>query len=238
MLRSSHELFTPDGHAPVLADLKLETLNAPEQLEAVRAVLSSIALEKVFDDIRATFQQRSSDHADWGTEKPTHFVHLLGQATDDPYSAKVWLHQYKQLDVGNEPRELIHSRRVFTELDHTHRDGMVSLLLHAGYRAQERRYSRMSPTAITDRDTAWTDFYHELEPRSGEYERGDIMTIHPDEVHRLDKVLPGTLSLAVRLPVVRNFSVVFEGDDGTNPRIKADMATNRNNLLDDLEHGL
>jgi len=220
-------LFTPEGESPALASLKLETLGARDQLTAVSEALGQLSLEEAVHQIKTTFDHRSKDYADWGVEKPTHYAHLLGQASEDPYSAKIWLHQYKPATGGD---------RKFTEFDHNHRDGIVSLLVRAGYVATEHRDAALDDNIETDPSVNWTEFYSQLQD-TGEvgYEAGDIMAIHPDEVHRLTAVLPGALSLVVRPPVRRNFSVVFKGENGENPVVRADMPMVRNNLLDDLE---
>lgn len=223
-------MFTVGGEAPLLAELELAHLSVPEQLEVIREAIAPLAVHGVLEDIEAVFRARRPDLSDWGAEKPTHFAHLLGQADlADPYSAKVWLHQYK-------PSQNVNER--WTELDHNHRDGMVSLLLRAGFQAEERRFGGETPeTVLAEKDTDWTAHYRGLRPQTGGYSAGERMSIHPDEIHRLSAVLPGTLSLAIRLPAKRPFSVVFKGEDGGNPEIKEDMAASRNSLLGDLEHG-
>lgn len=227
---SRPRLFTPDGYSPLLADLQLEQAGVYDQIVAVKEALGRLSVPQLLADIRDVFQERSRDHADWGNKKPTHVSHLLGKANpDDQYSARVWLNQYKPSDPAKLKR--------FTEFDHNHREGIVSLILRQGFTTYEKRSSNRLEEIITDPSVDWSAHYQALSrPTPAGYEQGQLMWLHPDEVHRLDKILPGTLSLCLRLPVQRSFSVYYDDQEcaGNNPVVYPDIPSMRNALLTEL----
>ena len=223
----SAELFTPEGYSPALADLKLGALPVNEQLLAVHEVLATCEIEKLSQSIQSRIDYFRQDKAGIGVyvPKPTHNAFLLGQADPhDYYSARIWLHDYTD---GIAPCQ----RREFTMLPHNHRDGLVALLLRNGYVATEERFAGKVPeTVIIDQEIDWKAQRAELQPQDGHYFAGDIMSIHPDEVHNLERVAAQTSSLVVRLPAQRDFSVVFDG----TPQIKVGMMTQYDHLVEEL----
>lgn len=215
------ELFTPEGFSPALAELDLEDMTIPERLIAAEGLLRQYSTIEALDAAASLFESRDTDPRDWGQDTPTHYKWLLGAANpDDPRTARIFLHQYKVLPPG--------ASRCFTENDHTHSDGVVASMLRKGYSAVERRFPGM-PTSIVvgTRDVAiWSEHYNWLQETAADYDEGDIMSIHPDEVHRLDRIAPGTMSLVIRPPTCRDFSVMFE-PGSHEPVIIDDMRAKR-----------
>lgn len=102
------------------------------------------------------------------------------------------------------------------ENNHNHRHGLVSLILRGGYSAEERRFPdpdaqhELVP-ASTDL-AGWTAHTQHLENEYVTYRPGDCMSMHPDEGHRLYDILPGTVTVVLETPSVRNYSIQFDGD--------------------------
>lgn len=169
----------------------------------------ALALEEL---LLTAFSRRSRllrNIFDWGPDRyseaergshetPTHFKWNLADLTaHGNRPVRVWLHQYRP------PGEL---RPLYAQVPHNHRYPFVSIILNGGYRNDS--YRPLENVLNPPREAPEP-------PRSRTLRPGDVLTMHPLEVHRLADIQGETLTLLVQGTAVTDRSFSFRESTAT-----------------------
>jgi hypothetical protein len=208
------ELLSPEGNSPAIETLSL-TGNALEDMGRVSELLAGYTEQEIAAHLAAiSHQNRPVELIGQDRDKLTHYKWKLAQGP----GYGVWLHNYVDVPADQfSCMDLPVGGQIMVERNHNHTGALVSRLLRQGYATQELRNDTPGPPiGLTPGDTEnWKLFAQSLRPQIAVYNTGDIMTLHPDEIHRIAEVGKGTVSLLVKLGPIRDFSVVF--DDKLQP---------------------
>ena len=120
---------------------------------------------------------------------------------------KLWVHQYRP-EAWSE-----NAGGRYIERFHNHRGGIVSYILSGGYTADEFRYPVIPEEPMASKDfDVWGPARQGLLSKEVTYREGDVMWLHPDEMHRLRDIQPGTVTLMAETPRTRDYSFVFDSE--------------------------
>ncbi|MDQ1463307.1 MAG: hypothetical protein QOC73_248 [Actinomycetota bacterium] len=126
-------------------------------------------------------------------ETSTHYKWFVHEDQDQRFT--LWLHEYKPAGVRGTRHAVI---------PHNHRYWFSSLMLAGGFTSTSFR-ARVGRPGVIPADRL-------------SVAAGDVFTIPPDEIHALEAIEDGTLTLIVQGRPVRNYSEVYEPETGKTTR--------------------
>lgn len=193
----------PDTGFPLLDNLPWSRHADMDALRAAREVLVGTMLPGALAVWLETQPQTNLQLiADRSIERSTHFKWFLGGR---PGVYTVWLHEYKSPASFSQAVD-------FAASVHNHRYGFCSRVLSGALHVSDFVVDVVdAPPRPRDTRTV---------------RRGDTMILSHEDVHRVDRVDPGTCTLLVQGPAARGFSTRYE------------VATGRAHHLYDLQHKL
>lgn len=225
-------LFHPRNYTSPLVENIDWRQPSEESILAVRGALTTVPTEELRRMVAIRRQSMNPVDAFMleaaSAERPLILKHALAIGMVDSKQYKIWANEYRPnawQKAGGGARHV--------ERYHNHRFHIGSIMLRGGYTADEFVYpeGQMPDGSMTDgtADT-WGAGCQGLAARTRMYREGDIMSLHSDEIHRLRDIQPGTVSLIVEMPRVRDFGIVFD-ETATDPAIVfPDMGGNYDRL--------
>jgi alkylated DNA repair dioxygenase AlkB len=223
-LETKTAFFDPDSiQSPLIEAIDWQAPPA-EAIMVIRDAFMQMPVEelrRVVVDRRNGLDPRQALILEAGSaERPLMLKHLLALGNIGTQQYKIWANEYRATAWEEEGG----NRHV--ERYHNHRFHLVSRMLQGGYTAEECVYDTdtMPADSMTDSQAdVWGAAKQGLRHQSSLYREGDLMSLHSDEIHRLRNILPGTISLIVETPRVRNFGIVFDEAANTPQIIFPDM---------------
>jgi hypothetical protein len=213
-------LFSPEGLSPALELAELVQGDVAGNIDAAEGILSDYSFSDFRADLTAAPLERRPtelqlhDRVGHGRVKRLLAHSIL---TDAVTSYGIWAHQYLSDSIGPVPALSAHPamRRHHKEGErwHTHTGPLVARLIRGGYIAGEkRRTESYRPLSLQNDDIGdWEEFADSLRPQEITYGSEDgnrIMSIDPDEIHRLVRVGRGTISIVIKFGM-RDYSLLF-----------------------------
>ena len=204
---------SPSEGFPVIAQLPWSADPDSARLSAYRLLAKESSISY---DLAAWLTSLEPSQIDFiierSVERPSHYKWLLG---GNRRSYLVWLHQYKS------PEEFARADR-FAASVHDHRlwftSRVISGALHVTWYGLEIS-GETAPLKIL---------------RRRRLSIGMVVQMNPEEIHKIDNVEDGTLSLVIQGPAERHFSTVFGLSDGSMVR-KYDLDALYPNLVAELD---
>lgn len=178
---------TPRNGFPVLARLPWLTDTSAAQVAAHRLLageespLATLALW-----LRSLDEHDLDYLLDRSTERSSHYKWCLGGSR---HRYLVWLHQYKRRGTFPKPER-------WANVVHDHRYSFSSRVLSGALHVSRFHAATNGATvpALAERLVQHT---------------GSVVTLYPDEIHRIDHTEENTCTLVVQGPAVRHSSTIF-----------------------------
>lgn len=189
---------TPAGRFPALDNLCWQSDSLTARMSASDLLASEVHIGRHLATWVADLTPRQTrEILNRSVETSTHYKWFLGE--HDPYYV-VWAHQYLNA-------KLFAASKRFAASVHNHRYPFVSRVLTGALHT--------SSFAVS---SAASGLHVELSGK-GTFNTGDVMSLSAGDVHRIDRVEDGTVTIVIRGPVTRHYSIRFDLNSGYSERI-------------------